>query len=190
MVRLTSVPEGETAIAITSLIPAFLRERWFKVVITPSPGTIRLGSNWSIEDLRELASSDVEAGGLLGPDAVLLETGNRTSVCSSSGPFTWHNHKEEPAMFSLQDWASFIISSSIWSLLITPLAFQVYVKIDGQLVNEARSELLGYSQDIPSAELMNRRLKKFVANKTTNPNPDETEQNIGKAVGISVEVAS
>jgi hypothetical protein len=58
------------------------------------------------------------------------------------------------------------------------------------LVNEARSELLGYSQDIPSAELMNRRLKKFVANKTTNPNPDETEQNIGKAVGISVEVAS
>lgn len=184
------MPESETTVGISSHIPAFLREQWLKVVIAPSPGIFELGVNWSIEDLRKLVSFDVEAGGLLGPDAVSIETGDQTSVSSASGPFSWHSHKEEPAMFSLQDWASFIISSSIWSLLITPRAFQVYVKVDGQLASDARSELLGYSRGKPSAELMNRRLKKFVTKKITNPNPNETEQNIGKAVGISVGLTS
>ena len=180
------MPESETTVGISSHIPAFLREQWLKVVIAPSPETIELGRDWSIDDLRNQVSFDVEAGGLLGPDRVFLETGDQTSVSSASGPFSWHSHKEEPAMFSLQDWASFIISSSVWSLLITPRAFQVYVKIDGQLVSEARSALLGYSRGMPSAELMNRRLNKFIANQSADGKTDKTELNIGRAVGISV----
>jgi len=180
------VQESKATIPISSQIPAFLREQWLQFFISPSPGTIEMGRDWSIEDLRNLVLFDVEAGGILSAYAVYLETGDRKSVTSVSGPFSWHSHKEEPAMFSCQDWASFIISSSIWSLLITPRAFQVYVKVDEQLGGEARSELLGYSRGKPSAELMVRRLKKFVAKKTTNSNPGEIEQNIGTAVGISV----
>ena len=57
------MPESEITIDISSQIPAFLREQWLKVVIAPSPGTVRLGRDWSIEELRSLVLFEIDAGG-------------------------------------------------------------------------------------------------------------------------------
>ena len=180
------MPESETTIAIGSLIPDLLKEEWHNTVIASSPKTISLGRDWLIADLRKRLSSDVEAGGLLSPEAVYIETGGQASVSATSGTFTWHSHNEEPCLFSLQDWCSFVFSSSLWSLLVTPENYRVYVKTDNQLIKKAQNTISGYSGGMPSTELMSRRLNKFVAKQFSDTDPETTELNIGRVVGITV----
>lgn len=184
--KATGVLEDKRNIRITSLIPEFLRESWQQTPIAEPPMMLRVKNDWSLGDLRDLISDDVEYGGLLGPGSICIAKGQQTSVSAASGLFTWHSHTDEPCMFSLWDWVSFIISPSIWSLLITPEDFRVYVKVDLHLVGKARTAVMGFSRGIPSVELMNRRLEKFSGRVNAVLSPGETDKDIGKAVGISV----
>ena len=182
----TSAPESKARIDINKHIPDILKEQWRNTVIASSPKTISLGRDWLIADLRKLLSHETEAGGLLSPEAVYIETGDQASISATSGTFTWHSHNEEPCLFSLQDWCSFIFSYSLWSLLITPENYRVYVKTDNRIIKKAQNTISGYSRGMPSTELMSRRLKKFAAKQFSDTDPETTELNIGRVVGITV----
>ena len=155
-------------------------------MIATSANPVRLKQGWRISDLRRRLPENIEAGGVLSPEAVSIETGTPNAVLASSGVFTWHSHAEEPCLFSLQDWCSFILSPSLWSLLITPKHFRVYVKVDDRKLAECWRFILGYSRETPSVELMTRRLKKIIRKKNPRITPEMLEEGFGEAFGQAV----
>ena len=159
-------------------------------MIAASANTVELHQGWRVSDLRRRLPKNIEAGGQLAPEAVSIETGTRDGVMASSGVFTWHSHTEEPCVFSAQDWCSFILSPSLWSLLITPKHCRVYVKVDDRRLAECRRFILGYSRETPSVELMRRRLRKFTCKKITSVTSEMPEAShgdfFGKAVGVRI----
>ena len=159
-------------------------------MIAASANAVRLQQGWCVSELRQRLPKNIEAGGLLAPEAVSIETGIRDAVMAASGVFTWHSHVEEPCMFSAQDWCSFILTPSLWSLLITPKHCRAYVKVDEGKVSECRRFILGYSRGTPSVELMTRRLKKFIHKDAPCISPEIPEESFdeffGEAVGICI----
>ena len=119
---------------------------------------------------------------------MLVEAGDILAVRTSSGLFTWHSHTHGVCRFSEGDWVSFILSSSIWSLLLTPDNSQVYVKRSGSLLRECAKSIVGYSQNIPSNYLRERRFIKYIENKTAQKYDLVTERQIADALGIELGV--
>lgn len=175
---------------MSTLIPLALRECWLKSKPTDQTSCFDLGLGWNLNDLVQHVPGKIEAGGILFPAGFSLCLGDETSVFVSSSKFTWHSHTTEPCEFSLQDWCSFVLSHSVWSLLITPGHYRFYAKRDIQLASECREQLLGYSQNLPSVELMGRRLKKHALKKApTNTEDLETDmlsKEFARATGIEI----
>ena len=175
---------------IGTFIPEALREIWLGSRPQNQENFVDLGLGWNVHDLNHLIPESVEAGGALFPAGCSRIVGNKTSVLASSSKFTWHSHTTEPCEFSLQDWCSFVLSHSVWSLLITPRHYRFYAKRDIQLVSECRKHLLGYSRKLPSVELMGRRLKKHALKKAPaimgDLKADIFSKEFARATGIEI----
>jgi len=175
---------------IHAQVPSFLHERWRTAKPTKTTNFLNLGHSWGVPDLLAHVPKNVEAGGVVFPAGVSIQVGDCESVFTSPGLCTWHSHTEGPCRFSLQDWCSFIQSISVWSLLITPSHYRVYTKRDCVLLRKCEKYLSGYSRQIPSMELMGRRLKKFASNNSDKRNrgwPDDLcDIALGEATGIDI----
>jgi len=156
---------GHEGQKISAHIPISIKEKWLGSHPQDQTNFVDLGLGWTVKDILDHIPERTEAGGVLFPTGISRNLGDETSVFAASGICTWHSHTQAPCQFSSQDWCSFILSNSVWSLLITPGHYRFYTKCDIQLVSECRTHLLGYSQKLPSVELMGRRLKKYALKK-------------------------
>lgn len=171
-------------IRVSLLIPKDLKIIWEATNLGEGENIVSLGEDWQVFAMYSHLPEKIEAGGVLGHNKMSMYGGDAWSVCAASGIFTWHSHITGPCMFSLQDWCSFIISQSLWTLLITPDSYIVYYKKNHQLVEETKRFILGYSLEKPSSQLMIRRFRKLIAKKNEQPNLGAQNNARAQVLGI------
>lgn len=173
---------------IATHIPEFLYDYWLTTNVKTGGALLNLAPGWDAYDLLRQIPENKEAGGSLNYREATIHIGGVSSVNSPTGIFTWHSHINDLCFFSPQDWCSFLLSESLWSLLLTPNYYRTYTKIEDQKNIRCEKYIRGYTQNkTPSVELMIRRFKKFImSNIEPMSYEDMTQKALGQLVGIDV----
>jgi hypothetical protein len=79
-----------------------------------------------LSKIRGRALEGTEIGGLIGDGWFTMSAGEAHGVPATRGVFTWHRHTSGPALFSIEDFATFRAIGGRWHLLTTPEGWCVY----------------------------------------------------------------
>ncbi len=116
---------------IASLILDESKQKWKQEQPPHDDHIIRIDCrNDSVIDIfKMLHWGEVELSGAIGATWVSISTGSATkSYCRSEFIFNWHYHPIGSAVFSFQDWITFLVSSATTSCIFARQSIGIYVK--------------------------------------------------------------
>ncbi len=120
-------------IQAVELLPHGLMEGW-RSAIHPSGARSLAAEADLLETLRSEMSPDRESAGSIGDGWFTCASGDARQVRAERSPFTWHSHPSGPAIFSIEDFATFRLMDGRWHLLVTPTSWCVYLAVGAPVI--------------------------------------------------------